>query len=155
MLTLRIDGVCQLLIEYIPGPSIEDQTTALRTQAQLKELLSDDKVRRIGVWGMGGVGKTTLVKYLNNKINSTSLNQAFSIVIWVTVSKELDLKKVQKQITERLNLKVVMEESIERTAGRLRRRLKKEKVLLILDNVWESFDLRVLGYPTARSSHGV
>ncbi|KAL5548242.1 hypothetical protein UlMin_003473 [Ulmus minor] len=135
-------------VEHIPGPLIEDQTAASRTLAEVMKILDDDSFRRIGVWGMGGVGKTTLVKSLNNKLKSTSLMQPFSIVIWATVSKDLDLKRVQSQIAERLNLEVNREESIERTAIQLYQRLEKEeKFLLVLDDVWEKIDLDCLGIP--------
>ncbi|GMN20219.1 hypothetical protein TIFTF001_048711, partial [Ficus carica] len=129
-------------VEYLPGPSIEYQTIASRNLAELAKMLEENNVRRIGVWGMGGVGKTTLVRNMNNKLNSTSSDQClFSIVIWITVSKEVDLKRVQREIADRLNLKMEAEESIERTARRLHQRLEKEKFLLILDDVWDNIDL--------------
>ncbi|KAF3453531.1 hypothetical protein FNV43_RR03971 [Rhamnella rubrinervis] len=137
-----------ITVEHIPGPAMEGQITASRTLAQLMRMLDDNKLHRIGVWGMGGVGKTTIVKSLNNKLKSTCSMQPFSIVIWATVSKELDMKRVQKQIAERLNLEVKMEESMERTANRLYQRLEKEeKFLFILDDVWEKIDLDLLGIP--------
>ncbi|GMN27946.1 hypothetical protein TIFTF001_051626, partial [Ficus carica] len=76
-------------------------------------------------------------KNLNNKLSSASSHQPFSIVIWITVSKEVDLKRVQKQIADRLSLEMEMEESVDRSAGRLHQRLEKEKFLLILDDVWD------------------
>ena len=145
-------------VEYIPGPSVEDQTTASTALEELMNILDDDdeEFRRIGVWGMGGVGKTTLVKNLNNRLKcNSSLKKPFSIVIWATVSKDLDLKKVQNQIADRLNLEVKMEESIERTAGRLYQRLKmEERFLIILDDVWEKIDLDCLGVPQPEHQKG-
>ncbi|KAG6688011.1 hypothetical protein I3842_11G103300 [Carya illinoinensis] len=134
-------------VEHIPGPSIQDETTASKTLAKTVTLLSDPEVRRIGIWGMGGIGKTTLVRNLNNKLNGTSM-QPFGIVIWATVSKNLDIKKVQTQIAERLNLEARKGESIERLAGRIYQRLEiEENFLLILDDVWEKIDLDSLGIP--------
>ncbi|KAK1563332.1 hypothetical protein Q3G72_026165 [Acer saccharum] len=43
-------------VEHIPGPSIVNQTTASQNLAKVMDLLNDDEVTRIGVWGMGGVG---------------------------------------------------------------------------------------------------
>ncbi|KAK3012799.1 hypothetical protein RJ639_008026 [Escallonia herrerae] len=65
-------------VQSIPGPSV------------LKSLNRED-VNRIGVWGMGGVSKTTLVRTL---YNTPSFMQPFSVVILVTVSKQLDMRRV-------------------------------------------------------------
>jgi disease resistance protein RPS2 len=73
--------------------------------------------------------------------------QPFDIVIWVTVSKNLDMKNVQAQIANRLNMEVKTEESMEQMAIRLLRRLEEEKFMLILDDVWEKIDLGDLGVP--------
>jgi disease resistance protein RPS2 len=142
-------------VEHVPGQTIQDQTTSSKTLATIMTLLSDDGVRRIGIWGMGGVGKTTLVRSLNNKLKSISSMQPFGIVIWVTVSKNLDMKEVQTQIAERLNLERKMGERPERLAIRLYQRLEKEeKFLLILDDVWKKIDLDKLGVPQPENHNG-
>nr|XP_016500233.1 PREDICTED: disease resistance protein At4g27190-like isoform X1 [Nicotiana tabacum] len=106
----------------------------------------------IGVWGMGGIGKTTLVKNLNNELVKTAVSSSklsFSVVVWVTVPKPpTDIRKVQAQIANRLNLKVDSEESVERIASRIHQRLKEEKsFLLILDDVWQAINLDHVGVP--------
>ncbi|KAK0600563.1 hypothetical protein LWI29_016158 [Acer saccharum] len=141
-------------VEHIPGPSIVNQTTASQHLAKVMVLLNNDDVLRIGVWGMGGVGKTTLIKSLNNQLKGSSSTHRFGIVIWVTVSQNLDLKKVQIRLAERLNLKEIMEESVQRLAIRLHQRLQKEKFLLILDDVWEPIDLESLGVPQSEALIG-
>ncbi|XP_016460699.1 disease resistance protein At4g27190-like [Nicotiana tabacum] len=139
-------------VEYIPGPSIEGQSAATRNLNKILQLLEDDKVGIIGVWGMGGVGKTTLVKNLNNELLKTATSSSklsFSVVVWVTVPKPpTDIRKVQAQIANRLNLKVDSEESVERIASRIHQRLKEEKsFLLILDDVWQAINLDHVGVP--------
>ncbi|KAM4103020.1 hypothetical protein ACJW30_06G047600 [Castanea mollissima] len=130
-------------VEHIPGPSIQAQTTASKSLEKVMSQLYVDEVRRIGIWGMGGIGKTTLLKNLNNELKSASV-KPLGIVIWVTVSKNLDLKKVQTQIAERLNLEAKVEETLQGMATRLYQRLEKEeKFLLILDDVWEKIDLDI------------
>ncbi|KAL4619209.1 hypothetical protein ACB092_06G063400 [Castanea dentata] len=134
-------------VEHIPGPSIQGQTTASKALEKTMRLLSDDRFQRIGIWGLGGVGKTTMVRTINNELQSTSRN-IFGIIIWVTVSKNSDMKQVQAQIALRLNLEMKMEESVERMAIRLHQRLmNEEKYLLILDDVWQKLDLDSLGVP--------
>ncbi|KAM3356867.1 disease resistance protein like [Capsicum galapagoense] len=138
-------------VEHIPGPSIEGQPAATRNLNELLRLLEDDKVCIIGVWGTGGVGKTTLVKNLNNELlkNVPSSKLSFGVVIWVTVPKPpIDVRKIQEQIASRLNLKVDKEGSVESIAGKICERLKNEKsFLLILDDVWETIDLDDVGVP--------
>ncbi|XP_059441574.1 disease resistance protein At4g27190-like [Corylus avellana] len=143
-------------VEHIPGPTIQDhQTTSSKTLTEIRTKLSDDKVRRLGIWGLGGVGKTTLVRTLNNNLNNISSMESFGIVIWVTVSKDLDMKNVQTRIAKRLNLEVKMEESPEQIAIQLYQRLQKErKFLLILDDVWEKIDLDKLGVPQPEDHKG-
>ncbi|GMP65529.1 hypothetical protein CsSME_00026271 [Camellia sinensis var. sinensis] len=153
---------CQLkIVEHIPGPSIIGQSTASKNLMKVMNLLNDDDdgASKIGVWGMGGVGKTTLVKNLNNKLQTTAAAassssiaaQPFSIILWVTVSKEFNLERVQTQLLNRLNLEIKAGESRESTASRLHERLQREKrFLLILDDVWEAIDLDYLGVPQAQ-----
>nr|POF06303.1 disease resistance protein [Quercus suber] len=119
-------------VEHNPGPSIQAQTTASKSLEKTMSQLYVDEVRRIGIWGMGGIGKTTLVKNLNNELKSASV-KSLGIVIWVTVSKNLEAK---------------VEETLQGMATRLYQRLQKEeKFLLILDDVWEKIDLDILGVP--------
>ncbi|KAK1260548.1 putative disease resistance protein [Acorus gramineus] len=91
------------VVEQIPGPPVEGQM-----MDEILKLLSDDRIRKIGIWGMGGVGKTTLVRTLNNKLEDSSSPQLFDIVIWITVSKgtgrEEDVKKIQDRLVERLKI---------------------------------------------------
>jgi disease resistance protein RPS2 len=122
---------------------------------EIMALLSDDEVQRIGIWGMGGVGKTTLVRSLNNKLKIISSMQPFRIIIWVTISQNFDIQKVQKQIAERLNLASIMGESMERLTNRLYEKLEKmEKFLLILDDIWEKIDLDYFGVPRLEDHKG-
>ncbi|CAA3004695.1 disease resistance At4g27190-like [Olea europaea subsp. europaea] len=97
-------------VEHIPGASITGQKTASQKLFQTMELLINDKVRRIGICGTGGVGKSTLVKNLNNEINKMPSAQPFSVIIWATSSRETNLRRIQIQIADRLNLQVKMEE---------------------------------------------
>ncbi|KAK1261226.1 Disease resistance protein [Acorus gramineus] len=131
------------VVEQIPGPSVEGLM-----MDEILKLLSDDRIRKIGIWGMGGVGKTTLVRTLNNKLEDSSSPQLFDIVIWITVSKGTDVKTIQYRLVERLKMSTSMTESTEGRAIRLCERLKKEKkILLILDDVWEKIDLDKVGIP--------
>ena len=133
-------------VTVMPAPSLVGQKAAEERLARLMGFLNDDGIKIIGVWGMGGMGKTILVKNLNNILNSSL--ESFDIVIWVKVSKDLDLRTIQSHIAERLNLELNEGESTQQRANKLFRSLMmKKKCLLILDEVWEKIDLDIVGVP--------
>ncbi|XP_047257936.1 disease resistance protein At4g27190 isoform X3 [Capsicum annuum] len=139
-------------VEFIPGPSIQGQLTATRNLNKLLRLLEDVKVFIIGVWGAGGVGKTTLVINLNNELLKTGVlgfKLSFGVVIWVTVPKPpIDIRRVQAQIASRLNVKIDSEGSDRSISSKICERLKEEtSFLLILDDVWEPINLDDVGVP--------
>ncbi|KAG5568159.1 hypothetical protein H5410_064824 [Solanum commersonii] len=114
----------------------------------------------IGVWGAGGIGKTTLVKNLNNELKHIDVSirskLSFGVVIWITVPKPpIDIRKVQAQIANRLNVKVDTEGSQESNASKIYQWLKQEKsFLVILDDVWEAIDLDYVGVPQPKDHAG-
>nr|GMC49317.1 disease resistance protein At4g27190-like [Ipomoea batatas] len=111
-----------------------------------------EEYKRIGVWGMGGVGKTTLVKNLNNQLTN---DPTFNIVIWVAVSQNARVESVQSKIAERLELHMTNKEvSKESMASRLYNKLKGKRFLLILDDIWEEINLDVVGIPRPNEHTG-
>ncbi|XP_058071080.1 disease resistance protein At4g27190-like [Magnolia sinica] len=141
-------------VEEIPVAPIMGQRAALDTLEWILELVVDERVGYIGIWGMGGVGKTTLVKNLNNMLECSSSAQAFDVIIWVTVSKDSNMKRVQSQVAKRLNVRMRRGETIQELAIRLFAELKGKKFLLILDDVWEKIDLDALGIPHGEGHKG-
>ncbi|KAH1063519.1 hypothetical protein J1N35_028506 [Gossypium stocksii] len=126
-------------------------------EAARKEIwacLMQEEVKKIGVWGMGGVGKTIIMKHIHNDLLK---EQRFERVIWVTISKEFNVMKVQDDIASALKLK----ESLDKEGDKLRRAailsemLKKAgKHVLILDDVWDEVSLEEVGIPEPSGSNG-
>ncbi|OMO58916.1 Disease resistance protein [Corchorus capsularis] len=108
------------------------------------EALKEGGVSMVGVYGMGGVGKTTLVKVVGNEAKESKL---FDLVVMAVVSRTPDVKHIQGQIADLLSLEL-KEETLEGRAERLKMRLiKVEKILIILDDVWKELDLAAIGIP--------
>ncbi|CAJ2669272.1 unnamed protein product [Trifolium pratense] len=106
------------------------------------KLLDDDKVFVIGIYGMGGVGKTLLATLVENEVKRKT---TFKDVFWVTVSDITNISKLQNDIAKRIGVK--LDEDDERIrAYHLSSALeKKEKSVLILDDVWRYIDLEKVG----------
>ncbi|KAK3198952.1 hypothetical protein Dsin_022367 [Dipteronia sinensis] len=120
------------------------------------EALKDDKTNVVGLYGMGGVGKTTLAKAVANKAKEEKIfNEVMMVVVSQTtrdINKNKDnlsaiIRNIQGQLADLLNL-TLQEESIKGRAERLNMRLKNEKkILIILDDIWEKIDLEMIGIP--------
>ncbi|KAF3670395.1 putative Werner syndrome ATP-dependent helicase -like protein [Capsicum annuum] len=121
----------------------------LRVSRKSRRVKSCLWVSIIGVWGTRGVGKTTLVKNLNNDFlkNVSSSKLSLGIVVWITVPKPpIDIRNIQGQIATRLNLQVDNEASVQIIASKIYQRLKEEKsFLLILDDVWKGINWDEVG----------
>ncbi|PPD68110.1 hypothetical protein GOBAR_DD35016 [Gossypium barbadense] len=116
--------------------------------------LMQEEVSKIGVWGMGGVGKTTIMKHIHNDILK---QHRFERVIWVTISKEFNVMKVQDNIASALKAKEYLdkEEDKLRRAAILSEMLKNAgKHVLILDDVWDKVSLEEVGIPEPSGSSG-
>ncbi|XP_028775902.1 uncharacterized protein LOC114732734 [Neltuma alba] len=108
--------------------------------------LKDPKVSKIGVYGIDGVGKTTLVKEVAKQVEDDKL---FDVVVVVTIS-QTNLETIQEEIAEQLGLQTLkkMTSSIGR-ANLLCERIKKEKtILIILEDLREKIDVENLGIPS-------
>ncbi|TYI32241.1 hypothetical protein ES332_A04G045700v1 [Gossypium tomentosum] len=113
-----------------------------------------EEVKKIGVWGMGSVGKTTIMKHIHNDLLK---EQRFERVIWVTISMEFNVLKVQHDIASALKLKKDWPKEGDklRRAAILSEMLKRAgKHVLILDDVWDEVSLEEVGIPEPSGSNG-
>ncbi|TYG71736.1 hypothetical protein ES288_D05G422100v1 [Gossypium darwinii] len=114
--------------------------------------LMQEEVSKIGAWGMGGVGKSTIMKHIHNDLLK---EQRFERVVWVAISKEFNIVKLQNDIASALNGKMPEEANKVRRAAILSEKLKRAgKHVLILDDVWSEVSLEEIGIPKPSSSNG-
>ncbi|KAM3696671.1 hypothetical protein ACJW31_06G055900 [Castanea mollissima] len=138
--------------KMMPPSTLVGESTAQRTKKEILACMLDNNVGKIGVYGMGGIGKTTVMKEVNNFLLNES--NKFESVIWVTVSKEFDLIKLQNDIACRLKLELPKFEDEIIRAAELYTALKDRRYALILDDLWETFALEKVGIPEPTSTNG-
>ncbi|KAF4378016.1 hypothetical protein G4B88_004623, partial [Cannabis sativa] len=99
---------------------------------------------RIGLHGMGGLGKTMLAKEIARQAKEEKL---FSTVVITTISQTPNIKEIQQHIAEKLDVTIFSQiESISKRAEVLQQRLKPEnRILLILDDIWRELNLEEIG----------
>jgi disease resistance protein RPS2 len=119
------------------------------------EAVKSSDIHTIGICGMGGVGKTTMVEDVKKRASELLFEES----VMVAVGKDQDEKKIQSGIAEFLGMKLDVDELLVR-ASRLQQRLsikgsdgKRRKILIILDDLWEELDLKKVGIPS-RDEHG-
>ncbi|CAJ2673476.1 unnamed protein product [Trifolium pratense] len=141
-----VDGVAS---SSTRGGEIYETRESLKND--ILKALADLNSCNIGVYGLGGVGKTTLVEEVAQISKQRKL---FDKVVITHVSKNPDFKTIQGEIADLLGLQF-KEETIFGRANRLRQRIKMEKsILLILDNICTKFDLKKVGIPFGKEHNG-
>ncbi|PON61872.1 NB-ARC domain containing protein [Parasponia andersonii] len=148
---LRSKGVFEVVAKREPIARVVEIPTepTVGMESMLDEVwrdLGDENVRIMGLYGMGGVGKTTLFKNINNNF----LNSPDSyFVIWVVVSKYRTLDKIQNDIGEKIGYsdKTWKNRNCQQKVADIFEVLSKKKFVLFLDDIWERIDLVRVGVP--------
>ncbi|KAL9244727.1 hypothetical protein vseg_018468 [Gypsophila vaccaria] len=115
--------------------------------------IDDEEVGVIGLYGLGGVGKTTLLTKINNEF--INRRHEFKLVIWVAVSKQVSVDEVQEIIHNRVKLKDANwhGKTQDDKATSIYRFLKGKKFVLLLDDIRERLDLSRVGIPLSSGRH--
>ncbi|KAF8039617.1 hypothetical protein BT93_B1978 [Corymbia citriodora subsp. variegata] len=114
---------------------------------QVKSLLSMglDDVQMIGIWGTGGIGKTTIAKAVYNSIASQFGGCSFLANVRETSSKSDGLVHLQKTLlSETLWKENLVVFSVDGGINLIRDRLCCKKILLVLDDVDHGNQLNAL-----------
>lgn len=145
----------------------EESAVVIGMEAMVKQIWEcmdgQDQMGIVGLYGMGGVGKTTLLKQIKKKVVE---NWNDCRVIWASVQplddEELRVERIQKQILRQIGL---FEEKLEETEiksvedketstaeaisveGKIFNFLSQNKFVLLLDDVWQMIDLEQIGVP--------
>ncbi|KAF8391882.1 hypothetical protein HHK36_022222 [Tetracentron sinense] len=155
---LRSTGNFSDVAVKLPPPDVEAMPSRLTVGMDLifenvwKCIREEDQVRMMGLYGMGGVGKTTIMKKINNKMLSQK-SPDFDVVIWIVVSKETSTRSVQKDIADRLGLLIPEDGSDHYRASIIFKNLMNKKFVLMLDDIWDRVDFEAVGIPFPNSEN--
>ncbi|XP_075486379.1 disease resistance protein RGA2-like [Primulina tabacum] len=100
----------------------------------VQKLLTDqDDLSVCAVWGMGGIGKTTLTQLA---YNDERVEKHFDLRIWVCVSVDFSLQRLIKAILESVQRGGCSVTELDPLLCLLQEKLRGKKFLLVLDDVW-------------------
>ncbi|XP_028785026.1 uncharacterized protein LOC114740938 isoform X2 [Neltuma alba] len=132
-------------IEYHSSKGFMFFESTKKAHDELWAALQDDDSSMIGLWGMGGSGKTTLVKEVGKKVKESKLCDE---VIIATVSQTPNIRKIQGEIADLLGLKLEEETEVGRARKiALKLQSSNKRILIILDDVWDTLNLEDIGNP--------
>ncbi|CAL5379961.1 unnamed protein product [Camellia sinensis] len=161
----KIKALMQKKYEMMIDPSLEHAVKSSRApdisrfrtlQQPLKDtldLLEHEKIKIICIHGTVGIGKTTILRNLNNH---EQVAKEFDTVIWLKVSKEksnknLSRKHLQQDIVQRLKLNIEDPSNEDKVAKKISEELEHKRYLLLLDDVKDCLDLRKIGIPESNN----
>ncbi|KAL3733734.1 hypothetical protein ACJRO7_023148 [Eucalyptus globulus] len=142
-----------LTLEAKPARGYELQPGELVGQAsqtkrnEMWDRLMKEEVLRVGVWGQAGAGKTFLAKHIHDQIVRAC--PRFDGACLVNVSQEGTVGTIQTDIAKYLKLDLTGESAVY-WGAKLREALQGRRLLLILDDVRNSYSLEEVGIALER-----
>ena len=142
---LLIKEIVTDILNKLLSTSISDTENLVGIDARMQEIemrlcLGSDDFLMVGIWGMGGIGKTTLARAIYRKITCQFEACCFFENVGEDLAKEGLIGLQQKflaQLLEEPNLNMKALTSI-------KGRLHSKKVLIVLDNVNDPIILKCL-----------
>ncbi|KAM3693920.1 hypothetical protein ACJW31_07G021200 [Castanea mollissima] len=92
-----------------------------------------DNLAIYAVWGMGGLGKTTLAQLV---YNDARVKNHFELRIWVCVSDDFHIRRLVKAIIESLDGSACSLSELDPLQQCLQEKLRGRRFLIVLDDVW-------------------
>ncbi|KAK1315819.1 putative disease resistance protein [Acorus calamus] len=93
-----------------------------------------DELRVVSIFGMGGLGKTTLAKKVHG---NGDVQMCFERIVWVSVSQDCPPLQLLKELLKKTVGEVSGDHDTVALENMLNEWLKDKRVLIIMDDVWE------------------
>ena len=131
------------------GLSVAEHPVGVESRVQaatkLLNIQNSEDVLILGIWGMGGMGKTTIAKAIYNQIGQKYEGRSFLLNIrefWETHSNQVSLQ--QQLLCDVYKTTTFKIRDIESGKNILKERLAQNRVLFVLDDVNELDQLKAL-----------
>jgi disease resistance protein RPS2 len=138
-------------IQQVPQPVFGLDNFTMRLQQSITSSSIDAEPRCVGVWGMGGAGKTLLAQIA---YNSREVREHFKRgkLIWLTVSQTPNIKALYDSLSRQLGLRAMSFAQLEEYRTRLYNEFLRRRVFLVLDDVWNQGVLEQIDLSRGRGS---
>ncbi|KAB2627208.1 TMV resistance protein N-like [Pyrus ussuriensis x Pyrus communis] len=149
LIELIVDDIFKKLINFLSS----EKNGLVGMDSRLKKMDSllcpeVDNVGCVGIWGMGGIGKTTIARAVYDKINHHFEGRCFLENVKgrfpSTDAGEAPLDMQAEILSSITNMKVGSLEILRNGFQKMMERVGKKKVLLVLDNVESSSQIEAL-----------
>ncbi|PPD89267.1 hypothetical protein GOBAR_DD13789 [Gossypium barbadense] len=138
-------------IEFITSTDFMDSESSKSAFNQIMEAINAKGVNMIGLHGMPGVGKTTLAKEVGKHAREQKL---FDKVVMFTMSQNPNIRTIQDKIAEMFGLNFHTNTEEGRAEELFRSMQGVNKILVIVDDLWEEFKMESIGIPFGDEHEG-
>ncbi|KAG8492632.1 hypothetical protein CXB51_010085 [Gossypium anomalum] len=129
-------------IEFITSTDFRDSESSKSALNKITEAINAKGVNMIGLYGMPGVGKTTLAKEVGKHAQ-----KLFDKVVMFTMSQNPNIRTIQDKVAEMFGLKFQTNTEEGRAEELLTSMKGVNRILVIVDDLWEEFKLKSIGIP--------
>ncbi|XP_065863084.1 disease resistance RPP13-like protein 4 [Euphorbia lathyris] len=92
-----------------------------------------DELHRIGIIGMGGLGKTTIAQKI---FNDVEVSNSFEKMLWVSVSQTCSAERIMRSMLEQLEPSCPIFDEAQ-MLHKISQILKEKNCLVVMDDVWK------------------
>ncbi|WOH16551.1 hypothetical protein DCAR_0936107 [Daucus carota subsp. sativus] len=143
------DAIEKIVAEILPRTkpkSFNETTVGLDCSIERIEVMLSSGATKVGIYGMGGVGKTTLARAVFDKIHLGFKGSCFLANVTANSGTDEGMKRLQQQLLNEILLQNEKDVNDVVDGKRLiETRLKDQKILVVIDDLTDSGPFESLG----------